>query len=46
MHYAPVACLYLHKPVRGYMFDGKCIDIGTHEVYKKVRDRYDNVRAS
>jgi glucose-1-phosphate thymidylyltransferase len=36
--------LYQRKPVSAYLFDGKCIDIGTPEVYERVKNGFENVR--
>lgn len=36
--------LYSRKPVRAYMFDGICIDIGTRESYDEVKDSFQSVR--
>ncbi len=32
--------LYHRRDVRGYLFEGECIDIGTPEMYKTVCDRF------
>lgn len=36
--------LYLRKPLSAYLFDGKCLDIGTPEVYESVKNGFENVR--
>ncbi|MDD2533087.1 MAG: nucleotidyltransferase family protein [Eubacteriales bacterium] len=38
------AWLYTQKPVRLYMFDGICIDIGTPESYAEVQNTFPPVR--
>ena len=34
------AWLYKREPVYGYLFDGTCYDIGTHEAYREVQELY------
>lgn len=38
------AWLYQHKPVRVYLFDGICIDIGTPQSYAEVQETFKPVR--
>lgn len=33
--------LYHFRDVRGYLFDGECIDIGTPEMYRAVQQRFE-----
>lgn len=38
------AWLYQHKPVRVFLFDGICIDIGTPQSYAEVQETFKSVR--
>ena len=32
--------LYKRRETRAYIFEGECVDIGTHESYREICDRY------